>query len=497
MKTKSSNHRRKIFGYGLLSIVILLLLANPLHAQNILTLTLDECLRIARTKSPAARMAMNNYEVRRYAYKAFRAGLYPQLSLDGYAPNLQRTITNIRLDNATEQFLEVNQLSGRTSLSLSQQIAFTGGSLSLSSGINRIDNLSDNNTSFYWGTTPFQITLSQPLFQLNTLAWNMEEEELRYESGEKKYAEAMEDIAIDATGKFFDVYIYAMDVKNAELNVAINDTLYQLSKGRFKVGKIAENDLLQSELALSNVRLRLETARLNYLEAVEKLLITLGIEGEEEIEVIPPAEVPTFDVDVEKAIEQAFKNRSDVIDQDLRKLRAERSIEQAEDNSGFNATLSASFGLNQTSEKLPEAYQNLLDQEFLNITFSVPVFQWGKGSSEVESAMAEKESVGRSVEIERRELERRVKYQALRFLQLQKQVPISAKADTIASRRFLVAKNRYMIGKIDMNSLFIAQNEKDQALQSYIQKLKSYWIAYYTMRRLTLYDFEKGRPFLK
>src|SRR5205807_7900960 len=64
-----------------------------------------------------------------------------------------------------------------------------------------------------------------------------------------------------------------------------------------------------------------------------------------------------------------------------------------------------------------------------------------------------------------------------------------AKADTVASKRFEVAKNRYVIGKIGISDLFIAQNKKNQALTSYIQALRGFWTGYYRLRRVTLYDF--------
>jgi outer membrane protein TolC len=51
-----------------------------------------------------------------------------------------------------------------------------------------------------------------------------------------------------------------------------------------------------------------------------------------------------------------------------------------------------------------------------------------------------------------------------------------------------------VIGRIGIDNLYIAQNEKDQAKTQYVQALRQYWQAYYQLRRLTLYDFETGRP---
>ena len=39
----------------------------------------------------------------------------------------------------------------------------------------------------------------------------------------------------------------------------------------------------------------------------------------------------------------------------------------------------------------------------------------------------------------------------------------------------------------------LAQNEKDQALNQFVQALRGYWQAYYRLRRLTLFDFASGQ----
>ncbi len=78
--------------------------------------------------------------------------------------------------------------------------------------------------------------------------------------------------------------------------------------------------------------------------------------------------------------------------------------------------------------------------------------------------------------------------------QLQQQVGIAAKADTVATRRFEVAKNRYLIGKIDITDLFDAQREKDAARQAYIETMQQFWQSYFNLRRLTLYDFMRRAP---
>ena len=63
----------------------------------------------------------------------------------------------------------------------------------------------------------------------------------------------------------------------------------------------------------------------------------------------------------------------------------------------------------------------------------------------------------------------------------------------MAVKRFEVAKNRYIVGKIGIDNLYLAQNERDGALRGYIEALRGYWNSYYQLRRLTLYDFAEKK----
>jgi outer membrane protein TolC len=90
-----------------------------------------------------------------------------------------------------------------------------------------------------------------------------------------------------------------------------------------------------------------------------------------------------------------------------------------------------------------------------------------------------------------------VLYQVKRFRQLQDQVALSGKADTVAQRRFDVARERFVIGKIDIPNLFLAQSEKDNAYRARVQTLSDYWVTYHRLRRLTLFDFARQEPLLQ
>ena len=62
----------------------------------------------------------------------------------------------------------------------------------------------------------------------------------------------------------------------------------------------------------------------------------------------------------------------------------------------------------------------------------------------------------------------------------------------IASLAYETTKQRFIIGKADLSMLNLTLNNKNSAQQSYIGALRDYWLSYYKLRRLTLYDFIEG-----
>ena len=250
----------------------------------------------------------------------------------------------------------------------------------------------------------------------------------------------------------------------AEFNITVNDSIFNISKGRFEVGSI-ENELLQSNF-IQKCKNIFTSASLNYQRALENFK-GLGIDDETEIDIVVPDVAREMYVDVDKALDLATKNNSTSLLFDLNRLLADQTYDQARKNTGFSANLQASFGLNQTSKDIIDLYNDPQNRQFFNIGFQIPIFNWGKNQAEIKSARNEQQETANTIAYQKLQFELSVKSTVREFLQLRDQVELAQISDDIAARRYDVAKNRYLIGKIDITNLFIAQNEKDQARRSY------------------------------
>jgi outer membrane protein TolC len=117
------------------------------------------------------------------------------------------------------------------------------------------------------------------------------------------------------------------------------------------------------------------------------------------------------------------------------------------------------------------------------------VLNWGRNKAMMKSAIANKKLTDYIIEQNEVTFEQDIMTLVRQFELLRLQIDITKKSDEVATERYNVAQNRYLIGKIDITNLNIALEEKDNAKTSYIEALKSFWTSYYQLRRLTLYDF--------
>ena len=478
------------------SIISLMLIACSFatQAQNSMarTLTLDEVIGIAQGKSPDAKRASTLLSNRYWSWRTYRSNYLPQLRLSGELPNLDRSISSITQDDGRDLFIERSQASSSMDLSLSQNIGLTGGEISIGSSLQRIDFLSDTNNSNYLAN-PAVINFRQPLFGFNSLRWDRKIEPLRYEESKREFNESMEDVAIRATTLFFNLLVAQQTHKIAEKNLANNDTLFIIAKGRYNLGKIAENELLQMELSVMNSRNDLAQAELDIRQANLELAIFLGMTGNEVLTLIPPTKVPEITVEPEFALVQAKAHRKDIIAFSRQKLEAERDVAQARGENGLNLNLFGSYGLTKSTEVLDNVLENPNDQQRVRLGFDIPLLDWGQSRARVKTAMANKDLTDLNVQQDELNFRQEILLLVNQYDMQRQRLIIAEKADTVAQKRYFITQKRYKVGKIDILDLNIALNEKDQARQSYFNSLRTYWLTFYELRKKTLYDFENMR----
>jgi outer membrane protein TolC len=482
----------------LLRLLILVLAATTVAAQSPGAperFALSEAIARAQAEGNTARAARATRDAARSRDRAFGAGLLPQLALTGTVPSYNRSIIGV-VDPGTGQtvYTEQQQNESALNLALTQRLPVIGGDLFVNSQLSRLDRPGATNDRI-WNSTPMVVGIRQDILRPNRLRWDARVQDLTADVAERTYREALEEVAIQTANAFFDYYTAKLNLENALTNAAVNDTLYTLNRGRFEVGKIGENDLLQSELALLRAQVSLDGARLEHDRTLAALRLALNLPVGAPLEITIPADVPEVAVDTAVAVAQALRNRAAMRDVELQAVVADRRVAEARFGTGIGASLQASMGYNQTSfTTVADAYRDPGESQRVSLAISMPLVQWGGRSASIQAARLDEQRAEHTGRQTREQTVQEAHFAALQLAIARRQLGIAAKADTVGAKRFEVAKNRYVIGRIGMDNLYQAQTEKDAALVSYLQALRGYWVAHYRLRRLTMYDFAVGAP---
>jgi outer membrane protein TolC len=489
-----NNTTTYIFSFLLASLFSLSIQAQDENEPVLREYNLDQIIEMVQSQSPFALRAETRKENRYWNYRTYIAQYRPQVFLSGELPSYLRTNDAVRQPDGSYEFRTVNQNLTQLELGIRQPIGLTGGSVYVQSELQRFDNFENDVTSY--SGNPAVIGFFQPLFNFNFLKWDREIEPLRYEESLKDYAETLEQIAVTATRFYFDVLLAQVNLELAERNQANNDTIYQITKGRYNLGKIGEDELLRIEYNLMLSRQEVAQAQLDLESNTLRLRSYVGIKDDEAFTLLLPNEIPEIDINENVAIAEALKNNPSGVEFERRIKEAEREVAQAKGNTGLNATLSAQYGLTNRGDAFPDLYINPENQQRLSIDFDFPILDWGRRKAQVKQAQANYELEQNTVTQDRINFEQEVFTLVRTFKMQRNQVEISLVANDIAARKYEISKQRYLIGKTSITDLIIQLQEKDRARRDYIRALDDFWNNYYDLRRATLYDFAEDKSLL-
>ena len=477
-------------------IILLLLLANlgnfsAIGQGKTLNLSLNDVLKLAKYQSLDALIAKNSFRSSYWSHRSYKAMFLPSLSMDATLPDLNRSIAQITQPDGTIDYLGQQNLTNYLNFNIKQNITFSGGQLFVRSNLQRLDVLKDSVITSYL-TNPISIGLLQPIFSYNSFKWQRKIEPLKYKEAKKEYINAQETINIRAVSRFFDLVLAQINLSIADINYSNNDTLYNIAKGRYNLGKIAQNDLYQLELNLLNSKSALNQAKLDLQIREFGLKSYLGLNEKTSIHLIVPKEIPGLKIDIPKALSEAKNNNPDIVRMSRQLIEADSDVARAKAENRFNANIVANYGLTQSATTLHDAYKDPRNSSQLSFGIQIPIIDWGEGKGKYKMAQSNMEVVKTSIAKQTIDFEQTVFLEVMQFNMQDEQVMIQAKADTVAQSSYNVSKNRFYIGKISVTDLNITIKEKDSAKRNYIFALRRYWSYYYNIRQLTLYDFQNN-----
>jgi outer membrane protein TolC len=411
----------------------------------------------------------------------------PQLNLNGEFPNYTQSTTPVTQPDGSVEFKQVYNMLGSATLSLNQPIPQLGTYIYAATSIYRAQDFNLGKVDF--SGSPFSIGFYQPLLAYNYMKWRKITEPMVYEESQKEFIESIERICQNTTYRFFRYLRAQTDNNLAESNLRNSENNLRIAESKRELGKISENDFSRIKLSVYNAKKSLNKAHMDLKNADFELKSFIGLDQDKEIELQIPLNVVFFEINPEKAVREALENRKETPQFERRLVEAEEALVQAKRNSGLSATLQGSYGISNSAEDFFLIYDNPERQRLLSLKVSVPIMDWGRAASKIKLAESRSDLVNFDVEKERIDFEREVIVQVEQFNLLIDWITTAEEADKVAENGYQIALKKFQNGEISITDLNISLQERESAKRDYIASLQSYWVAYYNLRILTLYDF--------
>lgn len=462
-------------------------------AQRRVVLDLDRTISLSTDSSLSAQKYQSVYDVSRYEYLSWQASRKPQISLQSTPVMYERYMTQRYVSTEdVDVYRQQRTFYSQTGISATQTMENWGGYFYGFTQLGFLRTFGDQNQTQFM-TVPVAVGYKQDLLFYNPLKWAKKIEPLKLARAEKELVYGIETTSEEAVARFFTLALAQDQQRMAEEYLASCDTIYAIAERRYKIASIPKAELSMLELQKTNARTSLTNARIARNRAAKELATYLGMDRATDIELIIPSVIGSMHIDATEAIALARENNPTYLAKRQTTAEARREAERAKVEKNFSVSLDASVGLNQVADNFSEAYRNLLSQDKATITLSIPLKDWGKRKNAYLAARSTVDVAERAEQESARDIELEVALTVADFNERQSIVETSRQALTIAEDTYAQTLQRFIRAQANAYDLSLAQSHWQTARQNQIASLQNYWLSYFHLRRLTLYDYQHNK----
>ena len=473
-------------------ILLFAIMSLNLQAHAQITLNLQKAIEIANDSSLTAFRYQNMYLAGYWEYRTYKANRLPSMSLNLMPAQYYRYITQRYDSNQNvDVYREQQMFSASGGLSIQQNFDLTGGTFYIDSELEYMRNFGYTKSTQF-SSIPIRIGYQQSLLGFNPFRWERKIEPLKFEKAKKTFLYNRESISEEVVRYFFALASAQADLELAKEQVASCDTLYKIGLQRQKIAAISRADLLTLQLDKVNAQNTLENAQITMKRAMTALALYLNLDKNTQIKLELPGKPKVLNISAEEALSKAQENNPTYLEQRQSVLEAEREVNRSKMESRFNASVNASIGFNQVANELNNAYRKPLQQDLVSVSVSIPLVDWGVRKGRLNMAKNNLNVTRIAARQQEQSVEEEVMITVNDFNIQQRLINSAEEALDLAILAYEQTRQRFIIGKADVNSLTLALKRQQEAQKNYLASLQNYWMNYYKIRKLTLHDFVSG-----
>ncbi len=467
-------------------LLIAFLAAGNVSGQRLLTL--DQAVREALNNSPDIIQARLSLEQSRENLIAQRASLKSNFRL-----NLQpiQFTRDRRYNEDIGEWIDVQNTVSAGTFSVEQPIIWTDGVISLNNHFGWQDSYSSNSDKTTRGfNNNLSLKLQQPIFTYNRRKLDLKELELAYENSQLNYA--VRELAVEKqiTQFFYQVYQNQMNLITSREEYANRKQSYEIIKNKVDAGLSPKEELLQAELDMLTSKSTMQNNEVEVENIKDQFKQALGIPLEEEIMVVADISVTPVDVDLNQAINYALQNRMELRQRQIEIEQGQFDIIKTNALNEFRGDIGVEVGLFGMNEKLGNIYEKPTDNQAVNFTLDIPLWDWGEKKAKLKAAEASLKAKEYNLKDEEVNIKLTIRQIYRNLGNLLTQIEIARKNQENAKLTYEINLEKYRNGDLTSMDLNLQQNQLTQAKNNLINAIINYKIELLNMKLQTLYDFE-------
>lgn len=365
--------------YKILLTCLLCLLSSNLFSQKIFKI--DDFIN--NSENSIENSKKNKYiKINKNEDNLFYKSFLPDIGLNFTFPSYNRSISEVAQPDGTFAFKESNSANSRVNLSISQKIPFTGGKLTISNSLNRLDLFGDTQNTTSYSASWFGVNLSQPLNFFNAMKWDKKIQDAKFEYN--NIMNLKNGIAVKK--KAIKNYFELIKIKNEKATITKRLEVTRKYKSYIinliNAGKVMAYDSIDVELKLLS-----EQKNLRFVDKAENLKIE-SINTFFKNELFKKSDSLTIPVTNTNLKEKDFyiNKYMDVyyLTEKNNLLSFQKNIKQLERNKFYAASLSVGAGYNKSAQDYNGIFKNPNESQNFSISLNVPLLDFSKKSIELE-----------------------------------------------------------------------------------------------------------------
>ncbi len=476
------------------SILLCILFMNISSAFPQKTLTLDQALEIAMQNSPDIQRSKLNLVRSSESLNAQKAALKSKFTLSinpFYFSRARQFNTFYNTWNTTDN------KSSSANFSVTQPIQWTDGTLSLINRFQWQDSYSEfrneRNKTF---SNDLYLSYNQPLFTYNRTKLALKELEMDLENASLNFSLQKLTLEYQVTQNFYDVYKKKLSHQIAIEEFTNQEKSYQIIKNKVDAGLEAKEELYQAELNVATSKSKVKNTQVSFEYAVDNFKKIAGLPISDEIDVIADVSHQSVQVNLDKALESGLANRMELRQRGIDIENAYADLVRTMAQNEFKGEINLTYGVIGTDERFNDIYQVPTKNQQVQLSFEIPLFDWGEKKSRIKANEATIDSRKLSLDEEKKDIKIEIR-QAYRTLEnLEVQIEIARQNIKNAQLTYDINLERYKNGDLTSMDLNLYQTQLSEQKLGLVEALINYKLALLDLKIKSLWDFEKSRPVL-